>query len=161
MRHFSTSDIFYHTRWNCLSNTYLFIICFLIAFCRGRNHYVSFILLKKKSITGISFEDFLSSLKLFSLSFPDTALLAISHQPKSSFFISFASVSTISSRPLGIPQVEAQTMFRSLIYPLSQVTSRMTLDHQYIYTYIRIYTYTHVFHIHMYSAPSPSKWLLD
>lgn len=50
---------------------------------------------KKKSIIGISFEDFLSFLKLFSLSFPDAALLAISHQPKSSFFISFACVSTI------------------------------------------------------------------
>ena len=160
MRHFSTSDVFYHTCWNCLSNTYLFIICFLTASCRGRNHYVSFILKKKKSIIGISFEDFLSSLKLFSLSFPDTDLLAISHQPKSSFFISFASVPTICSRPLGIPQVKAQTMFRSFIYPLSQVTSRVTFDHQYIYTYICIYTYIHVFHIHI-SAPSPSKWFLD
>lgn len=90
-------------------------------------------------------------MKLFSLSFPDTALLAISHQPKSSFFISFACVSTISSRPLGVPQVEAQTVFRSLIYPLSQVTSRMTSDHQYIYTYV--YTHTHIYFIYIYILP--------
>lgn len=56
---------------------------------------MSVLFFKKKSIIGISFEDFLSFLKLFSLSFSDTALLAISHQPKSSFFISFACVSTI------------------------------------------------------------------
>lgn len=42
-------------------------------------------------------------------------------------------------------------MFRSLIYPLSQVTSRLTLDHQYIYTYV--YTHTHIYFIYIYILP--------
>lgn len=92
----------------CLPPTFYFLLI-----GAGITTSVSFFeILKKKKINywHIS-EDFVPSLKHFSLSFPDTALLAISHQPNSSFLISFASVATISSRPLDIPQAQSQTLF--------------------------------------------------
>lgn len=105
--YFSTFDnhAFHHTLK--LSIKYLFFCLpftfeFLLVGAGIITLVLCFEILKKKSIPGINFEELLPSFKLLSLTFPNTALLAISHQLSSSFFPFSASVSSISNLPLDI-----------------------------------------------------------